>query len=480
MTLDRTPLLAADGPPSLFDGVHTLEDDQDSPLAQLMRKKEPLGCQIDDERWESDVAALGNVSTRLLSEPSLPSPHRRHRDSEGNQQISVSPPLVSYITLLGGTLILLEWSFLWAAFLSESWFDLHLAVGFDWQKRFLPDTDGTTDTVLQKISLTELIQLVNSLESKSILIVVLVTTSILIPCGAMLIHPFAIADAHKMVFENVPIIIRERWFDVMVRSGFFVVFLFLIWDMTISAIKLHFTKTTMTLHNEIQSGFLSYILGLVMAICVTILMRWIDPFKDRDERSTTNSHGDTNYRNLMHQAFIFESSLLSAILFVVAFVIPLFQINYYGVGVEFMEEREIIVHFNDLGRALLTSEELTINFRTSCGVMLVAQVLILPVILWSCTVAYCCGYKSMKRILRVLHPTVNTSTLALTILLVLPRLSNLFRIFMDEQTSGICSQFTLILGEDCLSVSGKALWGSMALLGHAISLDMFVLLSLSS
>ena len=159
---------------------------------------------------------------------------------------------------------------------------------------------------------------------------------------------------------------------------------------------------------------------------------------------------------------------------------PLFQIKYYGVGVEFMEEREIVVHFNDLGRVLLTSEELPSHMRTLCGVILVAQVLILPVILWSCTVANCCGFKSMKKILRVLHPTVNSSTFAFTLLLVLPRLGDLVRIFLDEQTSGICSQFTLLLGENCLSVSGKALWGSMALLGHAIFLDMFVLLTLSS
>ena len=67
MTLERTPLLAADGPPSLFDGVNTLENDQESPLAQLMRKKEPQDCQIDDERWESNVAAIGNVSSEQYS-----------------------------------------------------------------------------------------------------------------------------------------------------------------------------------------------------------------------------------------------------------------------------------------------------------------------------------------------------------------------------------------------------------------------------
>lgn len=479
MTLERTPLLAADGPPSLFDGVNTLENDQESPLAQLMRKKEPQDCQIDDERWESNVAAIGNVSSRLLSEPLLSSPHRGPRVSEGNQQISVNSPFVSYITLLGGILVLLEWSFLWAAFLSDSWSDLHLTVGCDWQKRFLPDTDGTTDTILQKISLTELIQLVNSLGSKSILIVVLVITSILIPCGAMISHPVAITEAHQMLLGNIPLIIHERRFDVMLRSSFFVVFLFLILDMTVSVIELHFTETTVTLNNEIQSGFLSYILGLVMAILVTIPLRWVDPCKDRDERRALNSLGDRNNPNLMRQAFVFESSLLSAILLVVAFVMPLFQINYHGLGVEFMEEREIVVHFNDLGRLLLTIEKSPSYVRTACGVILVAQVLIFPVILWSCTVAYCCGFKSMKRILRVLHPTVNSSTFALTLLLVLPRLGDMMRIFLDEQTSGICSQFIRILGEDCLSVSGKALWGSMALLGHAISLDMFVFLSLS-
>ena len=198
-----------------------------------------------------------------------------------------------------------------------------------------------------------------------------------------------------------------------------------------------------------------------------------------DERRALNSLGDRNNPNLMRQAFVFESSLLSAILLVVAFVMPLFQINYHGLGVEFMEEREIVVHFNDLGRLLLTIEKSPSYVRTACGVILVAQVLIFPVILWSCTVAYCCGFKSMKRILRVLHPTVNSSTFALTLLLVLPRLGDMMRIFLDEQTSGICSQFIRLLGEDCLSVSGKALWGSMALLGHAISLDMFVFLSLS-
>ena len=59
------------------------------------------------------------------------------------------------------------------------------------------------------------------------------------------------------------------------------------------------------------------------------------------------------------------------------------------------------------------------------------------------------------------------------------KLEGISRILFDEQTSVLCSRFTDLLEDDCLRVSGKAHWGSWALLGHAISLEVFVLLSIA-
>ena len=190
MTIDSTPLLAGDGPPSLSAGNHSLDDDGESPLAQLMRKKEPQESLFDDVRLASELAS-SNSTNQVLSEPLLSSPHR----AVSEIQEKLNHESVSYFSLIGGSLILLEWGCLWASFLSCSWASLHLAVTVDWQERFLPGLDDLTDTVLQSFSLTEIIQLANSLESKTILFVVGVT-SLLVPCCSMILQPLAKHSSH--------------------------------------------------------------------------------------------------------------------------------------------------------------------------------------------------------------------------------------------------------------------------------------------
>jgi hypothetical protein len=480
MPLDSTPLLATDGPPSLSAGQMTLDDDHESPLAQLMRKKEPQESLIDDERYASELAAGNQHSNRhrLLSEPLLPLPHRAPRVATMRQTIRLNPPPVSYATLIGGTLVLLECSLFWGSYLSKSWSELHLVVSFDWQKRFLPGLDGTTDALLQSLSLTELIQLVNSLESKMML-VFLGVTSLIIPCGAMILHPLAITEAHQVFLGNIPFIAYGRWSDLLLRGGFFVVYLLLILDLTTTAIQLHLTETTVHLYNQIQLGFLSYVLGLLMATGVAVVLRWREPFRDNDTRTATTSENASTggSRSWLRQIFVFESALVGVILLIVTFMMPLFRIDYHGIGVEFMEDREMIVHLKDLTQLLYT-EESPSCMRILCGIVLVLQVLILPILLWICTLAYCCGFQSIKPIVRVLHPTVNPLTFAITMLVVMPQLEDLIAVLLDEQTSGFCSKFSDLLGEDCLIVTGKALWGAWALLGHAISLEVFVLLSI--
>jgi hypothetical protein len=462
MTIDSTPLLAGDGPPSLSAGNHSLDDDGESPLAQLMRKKEPQESLFDDVRLASELAS-SNSTNQVLSEPLLSSPHR----AVSEIQEKLNHESVSYFSLIGGSLILLEWGCLWASFLSCSWASLHLAVTVDWQERFLPGLDDLTDTVLQSFSLTEIIQLANSLESKTILFVVGVT-SLLVPCCSMILQPLAIIEAHQVFFGNIPLILHERWFDLLLRAGFFVFYLLLILDITVTGVQLHFTETVIRLYNEIQLGLTSYVLGLMAASGVAIVLRWGQP---------ATSHV-SNRSSWIHQSFVFESALLAVILMAMTLVTPLFRIEYHGIGVEFMKEREIVVHFKDLV-SILSSQKSQSLMRQLCGGFLLTQVLILPILLWAFTVAYWCGIKSMKSILRVLHVIVNPLIFALSLLVVLPQLEGISRILFDEQTSVLCSRFTDLLEDDCLRVSGKAHWGSWALLGHAISLEVFVLLSIA-
>jgi hypothetical protein len=356
---------------------------------------------------------------------------------------------------------------------------LHLVVNFDWQKRFLPGIDGTTDAVLQSLSLTELIQLVNSLESKMILVLIGIT-SLIVPCGAMILHPLAITEAHQVFLGNIPFIAYARWSDLVLRGGFFVVYLLLILDLTTTAIQLHLTEgTTVHLYNEIQLGFLCYILGLLMATGVSIVLRWPQLCRNDDTRPSTTDETVSSGRfgSWLRQQIVFESALTSIIFLIVTFMMPLFRIDYHGIGVEFMENREMIVHMKDLTQLLYT-EESPSYMRILCGIVLVSQVLILPILLWVCTFAYCCGLKSIKPMVRMLHPTANPLTFAVTMLVVMPQLEDLIAILLDEQTSGFCSKFSDLLGEDCLTVSGKVLWGAWALLFHAISLEVFVLFSI--
>ena len=400
---------------------------------------------------------------------------------------------VSFITILVGSLTLIQVALLWGSFLSPSWLQVHVVVTHIF---FTPPLD----TLVQTLDLGSMVTMFVS-AGQTIAVGLLAITTVILPCCSMIAQPLTVMERHSAVILGLGFQAKSI-LNKFFRFGFLVVFLVLVLDICISFIELTLVDTQIAVQNRMGSGLLFYTIGMTMAVVVAKIltlssvkepttattpaeesyyMRVLEEEEEEhanieetaeephhDELADLHSSGGAccSYRLIM-----FESAVLSVILGIAAWALPLFRVRYQGAAADFLPQTTLEVGLTDLlnvaqgpGHAIFQGTVLT-------------QLFVFPSLAFLLATGVCCfGLK--KQWLSGIHPAVNGITVCVAIIIIIPALQSLGGEMLDDQTSGLCSKFQDMTGESCLAMVGSIEAGTWCLMGHAVALETFILLTL--
>ena len=206
--------------------------------------------------------------------------------------VSHTPPAVtmaqtirsSLATLGAGSLCLLQTGLVWGSFLSSSWFDTHLIISIDWQKQYFPFLNDAVDQLLHSTTLASLLSTFMGAE-QHVASLVLIISSILIPCLCMILCPVWTVSDHKARLTTrqqqpqpqpqqtnsaqTPRII----FESLLRFSLLAYFLLALLDVGTSSIEIVSNDTKFSITNQTRGGLVAYALGMSCALGVIVILR---------------------------------------------------------------------------------------------------------------------------------------------------------------------------------------------------------------
>lgn len=466
----NTPLLAADeshGVPSLSGGAD--DPDANSQLTRMLRE----------------------ASSPPLNVPLFRNTNRGPVATTDRRRRPLAP--VSFLTVLLGSLTIFLIGLLWGSFLSPSWLEVHLLVTHVF---FTPPLD----TVLQILDLGSMVSTFVSTGQTSAVVLLAVTT-VMIPCCTMIALPMTVLDRHTAVVLGTTYEAKSA-ISPFIRFGFLIVYIVLILDFVLSAIELTLVETKAEVQTRMGGGLVCYTIGMTMAIvCAKLLaiatvsrpstagpvepmeggyMRVLEEEDDElggeaslreTERNSVLSPTPESVCGCSNKLLLFESAVLSIIFWIAAFALPLFKVTYQGAVSSVLSQTTLEVRLANLvqtpqgaAHSILQATVLT-------------QLFAFPLMALAFGIGICFfGFK--KRWLAGVHPAVNSFSMCAAVLIIIPILQSLGVEILNEHTSGICSEFHELTGESCLIMVGSVEAGTWCLVGHAVALETFILLSL--
>lgn len=293
-----SPLLAddgVDGLPTLGDGGHGITttssgivavDFDQSPLERLIAQStsEQRGDLFRPHRDDGDDSDFFRQHNVDPNDEGVVISVRNVDDDDDDDNDTTNRP--SLVTLIAGNLCLLQVGFVWASFLSSSWFDTHLMVTLA-----LPLIKRDTDQLLHSTTLASLLSdLLGAEEHWAATF--LIVTSLIVPCLSCVCGPAWTMGDHEATKDQV----RQqyggrRWhyrsprrhdvtwmsprlfLEWAMRLTLTVFFLLCVLDVGTSSIEIDSNNTRFVLNNQIQSGLACFVVGVTCSISIIMLLR---------------------------------------------------------------------------------------------------------------------------------------------------------------------------------------------------------------
>jgi hypothetical protein len=419
------------------------------------------------------------------------------RPSEAPLDEILEPPpqervALSLVTIIAGSLTLLQCGLVWGSFLSNSWTETHLHTFVNWLERYVTHTD----TIVQTLDLGSVVSILRASHEYTLLALVTVT-AVVIPCLGIIANPVAIAKQFTTFREPI-------WVDLIWRFSFFIIWMFVFFDLSTSFIKLEWTDTLIEVYSCVNSGMFTYLLGMTAAVLVVVSLSYDGQYQKEEitrrlfqprtpaaagfrhpwpsQESDANAPVDSpvfsqGRHGKMHSCFVQQLGLAAAVLLIPSFSLPLLRVSYTGLAAEFMPETRQELFLVKLPWLLWHHHAQYSNksMLIICGTILILQACVIPLL------ALACGLRRRGRYrtwLCSLYPMMNGLTLAITSILFAPALDSISKLLLDS--SILCKKFDNTVGEPCLVMSGMILPGAWCFLAHSILLDTFVALTLWS
>mmetsp|Transcript_26806 Transcript_26806/g.58797 ORF Transcript_26806/g.58797 Transcript_26806/m.58797 type:complete len:607 (-) Transcript_26806:4341-6161(-) len=513
----------------------------------------------------------------------------------------LSPPTTalkaSLVTLAACTFCLMQAGFVWASFLSSSWFDTRLFISIS-----LPSINIKMDQsqLLNSATLGSLFGDLLGADQHGAAIA-LVLTSLVLPCLCIVCGVAWIVEDRMEQTKIMRTVdasnnntsgLRRRlqrnsnryncclsprlFVEYIARIGVSVLFVICILMIGISPLDIEFEDSRFIVVNQIQGGMAVYALGMICCLSVLTFLRlgkttihgiyepiyfvhrkqfqgearrnldfecsW-DVHSDELYSSSMRTNTNTNQKNKGHDDFVdletpllqnkwrngiysavdrrtllsafegatetmdhhpteitsvetgflpfwkrvvlYELALLSTLLWLPALCLPLFRLEYGGIVSDFMSEvsmsfrlRDIPVELWERGRSAGTSR-LMLFLVESNFVLLVFVCPILANLLaigaWICDSPF---RTLCKNILWIIQPCLGTIVFGVAVFVSVPAFETVPQGAIDKFASAICNNFEAITTYTCFTIHAEPSLGLWFLLGEAVALEIFVLLTL--
>lgn len=506
-----TPLLAPNDDndhPSLSEGPLTIENESMELIASLVA---------------SSQQPLDPLEQRQLEQPAV--------EAQAETDYCDVDAVQSLCTIAAGTLALVHVAFVWASYITSPWSETHVVITISWLQNlvstFTSSQYKSVDRVAQQIDIGSTFALFVQTNQYALLFLLIITSTIL-PCIAILIYPLAIKAAHHGKDEHNAIILRKTpliCFELSMRAGSFVVYVLTFVDLATSFIELDWTDTRIEIHNRLGAGLVSYVIGTSAAMGSVFFLRlsrsrkWT---KEQENESTKpllgsafsfyhNTNGQASYLSLEQEIpteeippeavsneagtknkassvcgglperiVAWEFGLAAVLLWIPTLTLPLFQVSYSGIAASFMPAKYTTVFFLHIpglvwqrGLAAGTDRLWLLIVSLLCAL----QVFLIPLAVFATCVGVWFGSERCRKWLYCLYPNSNGITFAIALLLTVHALDPISSSLVNESYD-LCQQFDNLLGEACLNLSGTILTGAWVCMGQAVSLEIFILLTL--
>ena len=187
------------------------------------------------------------------------------------------------------------------------------------------------------------------------------------------------------------------------------------------------------------------------------------------------------------RAMLYELIVLSILLWLPTLFLPLFRLQYDGIMSDFMSDVSFSVKLWNFPVLLW---ERGISAGTNRGMLIIIESIVLllvficPIlanILAICTwvsdthtsKTYC------KNLLWMIQPFLGSIVFGITIYLSIPAFEAVFEYVTDTYSYGLCKKFEIFTTDTCLTIQAQPSMGLYFLLGQALVLEIFVLVTLT-
>lgn len=498
------PSLTAEGSEPLLGGPAAVEE---SPLERLIQQSTSEQRLGNTNTQQQPLFLEASLNSSLVG-PSSPSPQPFTRT------------LASLLaTIVAGSLCLLQMGLVWTSFLSENWFETHVLLSIDWQKKYMPFLDGATDKLLRTTNLASLLSSFSNYNQTYAALLLFV--SLILPCISMILtSAWTVADHQNRTkkFRLSRII-----FESILRFSLLVFFSLSLLDVAASSVELIGSKTDLIFVNRNRNGIVCYTLGICCGLGVFAVLRLVQSEEQPETRevsrrpvppnhafqfflrgnnslnqeqqqrplladvehqevATSGSNNQNTRLSFCQRVVLFETGLLSTGLLPLALLLPLFEIEFRGLAADFMPKTSFSISYWEFPATL---RQRGIAAETDpwiihvLGATLISLAYILPFLAMVLTLT---AWKSTalreicRKTLRVLQPLCCSIVLALSVIIVIPKIGPVSERFLEEHTA--CEEFELFTSDSCLSISGNLLPGLYFLVAQSLSLEIFIILTL--
>jgi hypothetical protein len=170
-------------------------------------------------------------------------------------------------TMFAGTLSAFQIFLIWGSYLSNSWFDSFVRVKFDW-------SSTSQEIQVNSTTLATLLSALNGAEQHGATLVLLLS-SLLLPCLCMLVGPTWTAGDHiDRIHQRAQALVFPRIvFEHLVKFSLLIVFVLTILDVGTSSITLSGAKTKVEILNSMRGGIVCYAVGSACTIFAILILR---------------------------------------------------------------------------------------------------------------------------------------------------------------------------------------------------------------
>jgi len=203
---------------------------------------------------------------------------------------------------------------------------------------------------------------------------------------------------------------------------------------------------------------------------------------DRDTASVETEQGGLS---LWKRILLYELGLTSTLLWIPALFLPLFHLKYEGIISDFMSEAELSFRLKDFPVELW---ERGVSAGTNRFLLVVLDsVFMLLVFVFPAMASLTAigtwlldtkASEVCKRLLWILQPLLGALVFGTALYVSIPAFGTVTESVMNNVSSGLCSNFEAIAGDACFTIEAEPSTGLWFLLGEALALELFVVLTL--